>query len=133
MEYILDTNICIYIIKKKPNRVFNKFKSLELGKVGISAITLAELQYGIEKSSKPAQNRKALHHFLIPVEIVYFDMDAAITYGSLRKHLEKVGNPIGAMDMLIAAHAQSLNCTLVTNNEKEFDRVVELNVENWVR
>jgi tRNA(fMet)-specific endonuclease VapC len=132
VNYILDTNICIYLIKENPLSVLEKFKSLKPGSVGISSITLAELQYGIEKSSKPEQNKIALHQFLIPIEIVSFDDGAAIVYGSVRAGLEKAGTPIGALDTLIAAHAKNLNCTLVTNNEREFTRVKGLKVENWV-
>ena len=132
MEFILDTNICIYIIKKKPKSVFEKFKTLALGSVGISSVTVAELHYGINKSSKPEQNKLALNQFLIPLEIVNFDSDAAIVYGEIRAALEKRGTPIGSLDTLIAAHAKSLGLTLVTNNEKEFRRVDGLKVENWV-
>lgn len=133
MNYILDTNICIYIIKKKPVSVFNKFRSLKPGSIGISSITLAELQFGVEKSSKPGQNKHALHQFLIPIDIVDFDDEAAKVYGLVRAELEKAGTPIGALDTLIAAHAKSLDCTLVTNNEKEFTRVNGLRIENWVK
>jgi tRNA(fMet)-specific endonuclease VapC len=133
MKYILDTNICIYIIKKKPSSVFQKFRSLKPGSVGISSITLAELEFGIEKSIKPKQNRLALHQFLIPIDIVEFDSEAATEYGSVRAKLEKSGTQIGALDTLIAAHAKSLDCILVTNNEREFIRVNGLKVENWVK
>ena len=131
-EYILDTNICIYIIKKKPERVFNRFKELTPGNVGISSITLAEMQYGIDKSSKPAQNQEALDQFLLPLEILDFNANAAIEYGRIRSALEKKGTPIGSFDMLIAAHAKSVGAVLVTNNIKEFDRVSGLLTENWV-
>lgn len=107
-EYILDTNICIYIIKKKPERVFNRFKELTPGKVGISSITLAEMQFGIDKSSKPIQNQEALDQFLLPLEILDFDAKAAIEYGRIRSALEKKGTPSGSLDMLIAAHAKSV-------------------------
>lgn len=133
MEYLLDTNICIYIIKKKPVEVLERFQSLPLGDVGISTITLAELQYGIAKSTQPEKNQQALQQFLIPLEIVEFDYEASVVYGELRAHLEKTGQPIGALDMFIAAHAKSLDITIVTNNEREFRRVPNLKVENWVQ
>jgi len=133
MKYILDTNICIYIIKKKPSSVFQNFRRLKPGSVVISSITLAELEFGVKNSSRPDQNSLALRQFLVPLDIVDFDSEAAIEYGSVRANLEKAGNPIGALDNLIAAHAKSLDCILVTNNEREFTRVSGLKVENWVK
>ena len=133
MEYLLDTNICIYIIKKKPQEVFEKFKKLTLGDVGISSITLAELQYGVEKSSNPEKNREALEKFLTPIEIVEYGYEAGIKYGIIRAGLERRGTPIGPLDMLIASHAKSLDVVLVTNNVKEFDRVEGLRIENWTK
>ncbi len=130
MEYLLDTNICIYIIKKKPLAIFEKFKTFPLGSVGISSITLAELQFGIQKSSEPEKNQSALNQFLIPLEILDFDFNAAIEYGDIRSLLEKSGTSIGPLDTLIAAHAKSLDVTIVTNNENEFRRVKGLKVEN---
>jgi tRNA(fMet)-specific endonuclease VapC len=131
MKYLLDTNICIYIIKKKPDEVFEKFKNLNVGDVGISTITLAELQFGIEKSSNSLKNKEALENFLTPIEIVDFDYEAAIEYGIIRAALEKKGVPIGPLDMLIASHAKSLNVILVTNNIREFNRIDGLKIENW--
>ena len=131
MEYLLDTNICIYIIKKRPASVLKKFESLSLGDVAISSITLAELYYGIMKSSNPRKNQEALDKFLIPLEILDFDYAATIKYGKIRADLEKKGTPIGPLDTLIASHAKSLNLTLVTNNEKEFERIPDLKIENW--
>ena len=133
MEYILDTNICIYIIKKKPANVFDKFSKLPLGDVGISTITLSELQYGVRKSAQPEKNQLALSQFLIPLEIAEFDSDAATEYGEVRASLEKKGTPIGPLDTLIAAHVKSLELILVTNNEKEFKRVTGLKIENWTK
>ena len=131
MGYILDTNICIYIIKKKPIQVFSKFKTLTLGSVGISTVTLAELQYGVRKSAQPEKNQGALDQFLVPLEVFTFDTRAAVAYGKIRTDLEKGGTPIGPLDTLIAAHAKALGLTLVTNNEREFKRVTGLNIENW--
>jgi tRNA(fMet)-specific endonuclease VapC len=133
MKFVLDTNICIYLIKKKPVQVFDKFKELSLGSVGISSITMAELQYGIKKSTRPYKNQIALNQFLLPLEIVDFDTAAAIEYGIIRADLEKKGTPIGSLDTLIAAHVKAMGLILVTNNEKEFIRIDGLKVENWTK
>ncbi len=133
MQYLLDTNICIYIIKNKPTQVFEKFLSLEFGSVGISSITLAELNYGVAKSSNIDKNQEALIKFLTPIEIMDFNFDAAEEYGKIRSDLEKKVTPIGPLDLLIAAHAKSLNVVLITNNENEFNRVVGLKIENWAK
>lgn len=132
MKFLLDTNICIYIIKQKPLSVLEKFRMLSVGDVGISVITLSELQYGVEKSSNPDKNRNALQEFLFPIEILDFEVNSSVIYGQIREYLERLGTPIGGMDMLIAAHALSLNASLVTNNIKEFQRIPNLIVENWV-
>ena len=132
MKYLLDTNICIYIIKRKPIEVLQKFNNFTPGEICISSITLAELQYGVNKSSNPEKNSQALLQFVIPLEVIDFDYNAAIKYGSIRTDLEKRGIPIGPLDTLIAAHCYSKDLTLVTNNEKEFLRVTGLKVENWV-
>lgn len=132
MRYILDTNICIYIIKKKPIQVINKLRTFNISDMGISSITLSELEYGIAKSSRPDQNRDALNNFLAPLEIIPFDDSAASHYGEIRTYLERIGRPIGAMDMLIAAHARSLAVILVTNNSREFEKIPQLQLENWV-
>ncbi len=131
MEFILDTNICIYIIKRKPSRVIERFKQAEISQIGISSITLSELLYGVAKSSKPSQNQIALTQFVAPLEILPYGNEAAQYYGDLRAQLEKQGTPIGSLDMLIAAHALSIDCNLVTNNEKEFIRIPNLKIENW--
>ena len=131
MDYLLDTNICIYIIKKKPVEVFEKFKNLAIGDVGISSITLAELQYGIEKSSNSQKNREAWEKFLTPIEIVDYGYEATVEYGIIRAELEKKGISIGPLDTLIASHAKSLEVILVTNNVREFERIPGLKIENW--
>ncbi len=131
MKFILDTNICIYIIKRKPSRVIERFKQAEISQIGISSITLSELLYGVAKSSKPSQNQIALTQFVAPLEILPYGNEAAQYYGDLRAQLEKQGTPIGSLDMLIAAHALSIDCNLVTNNEKEFIRIPNLKIENW--
>lgn len=131
MQYMLDTNICIYIIKKKPPKVLKRFETFGVSDIVISSITLSELEYGIVKSARPEQNQQALSMFLTPIDILPYDDLAAIHYGEIRAFLEKKGKLIGAMDMLIAAHARSLNLTLVTNNLREFKRVPRLKAENW--
>jgi len=133
MKYMLDTNICIYIIKKQPSDVLSRFEDISVGDICISSITLSELTYGVQKSQHKQKNMEALKAFILPLEIAPFDDNAAFCYGDIRKALEKKGTPIGSMDLMIAAHAQSLNSILVTNNEKEFSRVHKLKHENWVR
>ncbi len=133
MKFMLDTNICIYIIKRKPPDVIERFKQTEISQIGISSITLSELLYGVSKSSKPKQNQMALTQFIAPLEILPYADEAAQYYGDLRAHLEKKGSLIGSLDMLIAAHALSIGCTLATNNEKEFIRIPNLKIDNWVK
>jgi tRNA(fMet)-specific endonuclease VapC len=133
IRFMLDTNICVYVIKEKPPQVIARLRSKEISEVGISSITLSELEYGVAKSSKPGDNKLALMQFLAPLEIVAYDDRAAREYGDARADLERRGVPIGALDTLIAAHARSLKCRLVTNNDAEFSRVPGLPVENWVR
>jgi tRNA(fMet)-specific endonuclease VapC len=131
MIYVLDTNICIYTMKTNPPGVFNKLRKLSPDLVGISAITEAELRFGMSNSSKPEHNHRILDEFLGPFQIVPFDSIAAAHYGEIRSHLRQNGTPIGNMDLLIAAHARSLPVTLVTNNMKEFEKVPGLKLENW--
>lgn len=131
MKYMLDTNICIYLIKKKPEKVLRHFRAHTVGDIGISSITLAELRYGVEKSGQVQSNREALNAFLLPLEAAAFDAEAALSYGIVRDALEKAGTPVGAMDMLIGAHALSLGATLVTNNVREFKRIKNLNIADW--
>jgi tRNA(fMet)-specific endonuclease VapC len=133
MEYIFDTNICIYLIKRRSKQVVKHLESVEVGNVGISTITISELNYGVQKSDFPEKNEQALINFLMPFEILEFDYDAAYAYGKIRQKLESQGTPIGAMDMLIGAHAMSSGLTLVTNNEKEFERIEGLRIENWTK
>ena len=132
MKVMLDTNICIYIIKQRPQSVLARFQDFHVGDIGISTITLAELQYGVMKSARPRQNREGLKLFIAPLDVASFNIAASETYGDVRASLEKSGRPIGAMDLLIAAHALSLDVKLATNNEREFKRVRGLQVENWV-
>jgi tRNA(fMet)-specific endonuclease VapC len=130
--YMLDTDICIYIIKKKPRSVLNYFQRLQPGELSISAITFAELMNGAKKSHQVESNIKRLNELAELLEIKPFDQKAAIAYGNVRSALEKKGNIIGSNDLLIAAHALSHDYILVTNNEKEFRRVDGLKIENWV-
>lgn len=133
MKYILDTNICIYLIKKRPVAVLNRLSKIKINEAGISSITLSELEYGAAKSSFPDKNRIALLEFASFFKIYDYDAGAAREYGMIRADLERRGRVIGAMDMLIAAQARCLNLILATNNEKEFKRIPGLRIENWVK
>jgi tRNA(fMet)-specific endonuclease VapC len=132
MKLMLDTNICIYIIKQQPAAVLKRFLEYQIGDIGISSITLSELRYGVAKSTHQEKNSKALDEFITPLEVVSFDEEAAHAYGEIRATLEKTGTPIGSMDMLIAAHAVSSGIPLVTNNAREFARIPALNIINWL-
>jgi len=131
MKFMLDTNICIYIIRQKPAKVLKHFNAYKVGDIGISAITLAELQYGVSKSQHLQKNQHALNDFVLPLEIADFNDEAAHAYGEIRSSLEKQGTPIGSLDTLIGAHALSLGVTLVTNNTKEFKRIKSLSIADW--
>ncbi len=131
ISYLLDTDICIYIINRRPAEVIRKFKQLDVGEIGLSAISVSELRYGVAKSEKRPQNTQRLEEFLAPFEILPYDETVASTYGEIRAELERRGEPIGSLDLFIAAHALSRELTLVTNNEREFRRVGGLRVENW--
>lgn len=127
---LLDTNICIYIINTKPPGVLARFHQFQLGEIGLSSVVAAELAYGVSKSGSE-RNRKALEMFLAPLDLLPFDEPAIWAYGELRADLERRGQPIGALDTMIAAHALSLHAVLVTNNTREFSRVSGLQLENW--
>ena len=131
MRYLLDTNICIYIIKQRPPHVFERFRRHPIGNVSLSVISYSELAYGVAKSSRPEKNELALQSFVAPLRIEPFPPDAAPIYGRIRAELRRVGKPIGPLDLLIAAHALCLGAVLVTNNVAEFDRVPGLKLENW--
>jgi tRNA(fMet)-specific endonuclease VapC len=133
VNYLLDTNICIYIIKKNCVNTLKKFKQFSIGEIGLSCITVAELEYGVAKSNYVEQNNIVLKNFLLPLKILPFDEQAAATYGKIRQYLEAKGTPIGPLDLMIAAHAKANKLTLVTNNVKEFSRVPGLLVENWTK
>ena len=133
MKYILDTNICIYIIDNKPAKVLRKFERYPVYEFGISSITHAELQYGVEKSENKNTNQAALDEFLLPLTILPFHGKRLVSrYGEIRTALDSKGQTIGPLDMLIAAHALSLDLTIISNNIKEFSRIPTLKCENWV-
>lgn len=133
MKYLLDTNICIYIINGKHQLPLTRLAQCKPGDVGISSITVAELRYGAAKSQAAERNNQALDQFLIPLEVVSFDEQSASFYGAVRANLERSGKPIGPLDTLIAAQALALELTLVTNNTSEFKRIKNLKIENWAR
>ena len=131
MMYLLDTNICIYVINHKPQQVFERFRQYQLGELAVSSITASELAFGVEKSGSE-RNKQALKKFLSPLEILPYDEQAVWHYAQLRHDLQSKGQTIGSLDMLIAAHALALDVVLVTNNTKEFERIEKLKLESWV-
>ena len=133
MKLMLDTNTCIALIKRKPVHTLQKFSKYQVGDIGVSAVTLAELRYGVSKSQHQAKNQAALDEFMLPLEVAAFDERATGAYGVLRAALEKQGTPIGPLDTMIAAHALSLSVTLVTNNTREFNRIPKLTVVDWIK
>ena len=133
MKYLLDTNICIYIINDKPKKILRKFERYPSHEFGISSITQAELQYGVAKSKSKKTNQLALDEFLLPLTILpFYGPKLVACYGEIRELLESKGKTIGPLDMLIAAHALSLDLTIISNNIKEFSRVPNLKCDNWV-
>ena len=132
LSYLLDTNICIYIMKQKPTSVLDKFEQLAVGMVGMSAITYGELLYGAEKSNNPQKAKKIIHQICDYIPPLPISLKVPEFYAELRANLEKQGKIIGNNDLWIAAHCLELETTLVTNNEKEFSRVKHLKLENWV-
>lgn len=132
IRYLLDTSICIAMIRGRGAAVVTKLRRRRIGSVGISTITLAALQYGVANSSDPQRNAVALAHVVAPLEVMPFDDRAAASYGRVRADLQRAGTPIGPLDTLIPAHALALGVTLVTSNEREFARVGGLRVENWL-
>ncbi len=132
MKWMLDTNVCTAIIRRQPESAIRRLRGKSIGQVGVSAVTVAELQYGAAKSSRPEQARSALSEFLLALEVAPFDEQACVGYGVVRAKLESSGKPIGPLDTLIAAHALSLGAVLVTNNLREFRRVPGLAVEDWL-
>jgi tRNA(fMet)-specific endonuclease VapC len=131
LRYLLDTNIVIYVIKRRPIEVLDTFNE-HAGRMAISAITLSELFHGAEKSAKVSQNLAVVEDFASRLDVLPYTHKAAAHYGSIRTVLDRAGQPIGVNDLHIAAHARSEGLTLVTNNVGEFGRVPGLLVENWV-
>ena len=132
MKVMLDTNTCIAIIRKKSPQVLKRFKAYKVGDIGISWVTLAELEFGVAKSQHLEKNQAALDEFVLPLEIANFDRDVARVYGRVRATLEKKGLPIGSLDIMIGAHALSLGVTLATNNTREFSRIAGLTIVDWL-
>jgi tRNA(fMet)-specific endonuclease VapC len=131
LRFLLDTNICIYVIKRRPESLLDRFNR-NAGHLGMSAITLAELMHGAEKSSDPPRSLTVVENFCSRLEVLAYGTKAAQHYGQIRAVLERRGTPIGVNDLHIAAHARSEGLTLVSNNLREFERVEGLLVENWV-
>lgn len=132
MKYLLDTNICIYVIKNRYVELVGKLREVGIENVGISTITVAELEYGVANSNRPAESMTKLYEFLVPFTIMDFDMNSTRYYGKISKELKGLGQPVGPMDTLIASIALAHDLTLVTNNAKEFARVAGLRLENWI-
>lgn len=133
MHYLLDTNICVALIRQRPPTVIQHITNHQLTDICISTITIAELQYGVNKSRNVLQNQHALGQFLIPFTFLEFDDSAAHVYGPLRTLLESQGTPIGSLDMLLAAQAIAQSVIVVTNNTKEFSRIPQLTLEDWTK
>jgi tRNA(fMet)-specific endonuclease VapC len=133
VKYLLDTSICVELIRGRRARMIKQMAERPTAHFALSAITVAELQYGAEKSQRPQHQRQALEKFLLPFTILEFDYDACVAYGKIRAHLEAGGTPIGSLDTLIAAHAVSRGLVLLTRNLTEFKRVPGLKAENWAR
>ena len=131
--YMLDTDICSYIMRERPLHVLEHFKNVAMDQVHISVVTYAELIYGVEHSSSKKINRPIIDDFVLHLSILSWDQEAAEHYGKIRAFLRAEGSIIGSMDMMIAAHAISREMTLVTNNDKHFTRVPQLKVENWAK
>jgi tRNA(fMet)-specific endonuclease VapC len=133
MRYVLDTNICVALIRQKSQTVIQNITKHAISDIVVSTITIAELQYGVQKSQAVQQNQQALNQFLIPFLILDFDYPATLAYGRLRTALEAQGTPIGSLDMLIAAQVVAHSLILVTNNIKEFQRIPNLQLEDWTQ
>ena len=132
MKVMLDTNTCIAIVKRKPPQALQRFNAYQVGEIGISWVTLAELEFGAAKSQHLEQNQAALDEFVLPLEIANFNRETARVYARVRATLEHKGTPIGSLDILIGAHALSLGVTLATNNTREFSRIEGLTVVDWL-
>jgi len=133
MKFMLDTNICIDVMRGRAPKVVKKLQGIHPREVCVSSVTLSELEYGVYRSSNPEKNRLLVAEFMTPLDILPYDDVVAPVYGRVRVGLEALGKPIGPLDTMIAAHALTLGLTLVTGNEREFQRVQNLNVENWTK
>lgn len=131
-KYLFDTNICIYLLNKKYEKIIDRIEQEGIENIAISSITIAELEFGIEKSLQKERNRVALMGFLLPFKIISFNQNDAHEYGIIRNDLQKKGKIIGNMDLLIGSQAISRDITLVTNNVKEFERIEHIRIENWI-
>jgi len=131
VKYLLNSDICIYLINGKSGKILKRMTAKDPNEVCISSVTLFELTYGVEKSRQVERNKLALAHFCASLNILAFDDRAAQEAGVVRADLEKVGKTIGAYDVMIGAHARSIGATVVTNNTKEFKHIQSLKVENW--
>ena len=131
LRYMLDTNICIYVIKNRPERLRERFNRLA-DQLCISAVTLAEIIYGAEKSARQIENIKVVEQFAARLDVLPFGERAATHYGQIRADLERAGHPIGLHDMMIGGHARSEGLTLVSNNAREFQHIEGLRIDNWV-
>ena len=133
MKWMLDTDVCITMIRQQSPGLLRRLQRHQVGDVGVSVLTVAELFCGVEKSGHSARNRAALEQFLMPLQLADFEPVAAARYGAVRADLDRRGQPIGAMDTLIAAHALSLGAIIVTRNRRDFGRVTGLRVEDWTQ
>ncbi len=131
IKYMLDTDICSYIMRERPRHVLERFETLKMDQFCLSIVSYAEFIFGIQRSANPEKHQAVVDQFILHVDILPWGRTAAAHYGQIRADLEAQGNTIGNMDMMIAAHARSQDMILVTNNEKHFQRVSALTIENW--
>ena len=132
-KFMLDIDICSYIMREKPIQVLKRFDSYEMEQFCISVVSYAEFIYGVKKSSNPEKHQRLVENFILHVDIIPWDCSAAEHYGQIRKELESRGQIVGNMDLMIAAHARSQGMTIVTNNERHFGRITGLRIENWTK
>jgi len=130
-RYMLDTDMCSYIIKEHPESVRQRFQTLAMEQLCVSVVTYAELIYGVERSSSKRINRPIIEDFVRHLDVMNWDTEAADQYGVIRAELEAAGTPMGAMDLMIAAHAKSIKAVLVTKNQKHFTKIKGLKIDNW--
>ncbi len=133
IKYMLDTDICSYIMRERPIQVLKRFDTLKMDQFCLSIVTYAEFIYGIQRSTNPEKHQSVVDQFITHVDVLSWNRSAAEHYGQIRADLGAQGNTIGNMDMMIAAHARSQDMVLVTNNEKHFQRVFALTIENWMK